>query len=370
MPFLRLMFDGGRFDEGRGAPVEMLKELASVELLIRRVARRLFLKEHEGRKAVPKGFHDAATLYMTESANNCFSAVLARPGSQEEVEEEVGTTFTEARDVCLAALDAIANDNALPENFPQEEMPLLADIGRRLGGHEHLLIGDGERRVRVDTETRSRMATRMHRDIARVIRLDGEIDGVDESRRRFFIRTKSGRFEADLGDGDREILLYAQTVRPLLRLSCSATVKGAHVVDLDDIALVQDDRFGPIQTMQGRIAGFMSLKAGWAHGTGVAPSPAVVERANVILSRVLVESPRIPLPSVFPTADGSVQAEWLTADWSVEVRFGSQTLAVHAEGTHLRDAVADTMFEDDMANAYDVSALVSWLEEYFEAQHV
>ena len=86
MPFLRLMFDGGRFDEGRGAPVEMLKELASVELLIRRVARRLFLTEHEGRKAVPKGFHDAATLYMSESANNCFSAVLARPGSQEEVE--------------------------------------------------------------------------------------------------------------------------------------------------------------------------------------------------------------------------------------------------------------------------------------------
>jgi hypothetical protein len=366
--FLRLTFDGGRF-AGHAAPVEVLKEFSTIELLIKRVARSLYLDEHAGRNRVVKGFYAAGSLYITSSEANCFSATLARPGSAEAVEEAVGDVFARARDICLAALEAVASDSPLPSNFPPDEMQRLAEIGTRLVGEERLVLIEGPRRARVDQETRGRLAARMQRPLEQSITLDGEIESVIDEKRRYFIRTREGRhFEASFTPAERTPLIEAQAARPLVRLVTSAIVSGDRIVEMQEPELVEIERMPEIQKMHQRLETFSHLREGWAHGTGVAPDADLVERAYAILARALVESDKIPLPSVFPTPDGGIQAEWLTEAWAAEVRFAPQSATVHGQSTRIDDsddADDEHEFDLEMPNVYEVSALVSWLELHF-----
>jgi hypothetical protein len=287
------------------------------------------------------------------------------------VEEQVGASFAQARDICLSALEAIVSDAPLPESFPHDEMPLLADIGRRLGGDEHLLMGNDLRQVRVDHETRARLANRMHREIAQVVALDGEIEAVDDSKHKYHIRTRAGRYEADFTVEARDLLLFAQRARPLVRISSSATVEGSRVVEMDDLSFIEDERFSPIDTMQTRLRSFEDLPNGWANGSGIAPYVGVVERSRMILSRVLVENPKIPVPSVFPTVDGGIQAEWVTKTWAVDVCFDGQSNLVRVNATNLEhENLPDEEFELEMDDLYNVAPLVAWLAERFEVRSV
>src|SRR5579871_814593 len=74
------------------------------------------------------------------------------------------------------------------------------------------------------------------------------------------------------------------------------------------------------QKVEERLYSLLNLKDGWMDGGGMAPSPYTIESAKDVLHHLLEEW-SLPLPSVFPTPDGGVQAEWVVNDWSLELKF-------------------------------------------------
>jgi hypothetical protein len=72
-----------------------------------------------------------------------------------------------------------------------------------------------------------------------------------------------------------------------------------------------------------RLSALSELKAGWLDGKGHAPDP---ERAQW-LAQAFEENfdAGLPLPHLYPTAEGGIQAEWTFGDWEVSLEIDLST---------------------------------------------
>ncbi len=368
--FLRLTFNGGRFT-GHAAPVEMLKEFSTVELLIMRVARSLYLQEHPGRSNVARGFYDAATLYITATEDNCFSATLGRLGTTEAVEDAVGDVFASARDICLEALAAVAANQPIPANFPKDEVRLLAEIGRRLGGDEDLVLGEGGVSARINQETRARLAATTHNPLFQFKTMEAEIVHVeDEPKRRYVMRTRDGkRYEARYTLTERPLVVETYGLRPIRRLMARVLMQDDKVLNVEDLEPIEDERAPYVQKMWERLKSFINLPEGWAEGEGSSIDAELVASVSNILARLLVENTAIPDPAVFATPDGGVQAEWVTDNWSIDLCFDNDG-AVRGGSTHRQGKEVSREFESQIANIDNIADVAEWLSSHFQVPGV
>lgn len=368
--FLRLTFNGGRF-AGHAAPVEMLKEFSTVELLIMRVARRLYLQEHPGRSNVARGFYDAATLYVTATEENCFSATLGRRAMTVALEDAIGSVFVSARDVCLTALAAVAANQPIQATFPREELRLLAEVGRRLGGDEDLVLGDGGVIARVNQETRARLAAATHNPLVQAKTMEGEIVHVeDEPRYRYVLRTREGkRYEAPYTLTDRALVVETFGLRPIRRLMARVLMQDDRVLSVEDLEPIEDERAPYIQKLWDRLRTFVNLPDGWAEGDGSPLNAELVARVSNVLARLLIENAAIPDPAVFATPDGGVQTEWVTDNWSIDLRFEDDG-TVSGGSTHRRGDERSRDFKTQIADVYNVADVAEWLNSHFQVPGV
>lgn len=58
-----------------------------------------------------------------------------------------------------------------------------------------------------------------------------------------------------------------------------------------------------------RIEELSSLEEGWFDGYGSSIEPKLLNRVESLLGNMITK-PDLPLPSLFPTPDGGIQAEW------------------------------------------------------------
>lgn len=61
------------------------------------------------------------------------------------------------------------------------------------------------------------------------------------------------------------------------------------------------------------------LQQGWLDGEGSAPTPAALHNARTVMAEFLRLD--APLPRLYPTPDGGVQAEWTSGDYELSVTF-------------------------------------------------
>lgn len=89
-------------------------------------------------------------------------------------------------------------------------------------------------------------------------------------------------------------------------------------MDIDSTARVL-----AIQSLLERIEDLSLLKKGWlGGGEGEIPGIAAVSNAQYLLTQLILDYLKLPLPHVFPTPEGGFQAEWTFKNtWAVEVEF-------------------------------------------------
>lgn len=366
--FLELTFDGGRF-AAHSVPVDVLAELATVQQLILRVARHLFFQHHPDRKRLPRGFLDAAQLHLAASESNCFTAELHRPGTWAGASPQDLELFEEARDLSISALFAAGEGQPLPASFPAHESDLLVEIGRRLNDDEGLVIRGGAAvpAVRVDQQSRARLARVARRPLERVESLDGEVEQLDDVNDRFWLRTREGeRIEIPFETTQREVLLEALALRPIARVR----VRGQLVLTaqrkmkrVEELEIVDDERAPEVQRVWDRLRSFERITDGWLEGEGRAPTQLALARAQEVLARLLIDHRGVERPHVFPSPQGGVQAEWVIGQWAAEICFDPEDGSIEAEATH-GDTGEErpTLFTKDRVTAEDVTPLVRWLE--------
>src|SRR5690606_29838472 len=174
---------------------EVLDELSAIQKLVREVARHVYFARHTDRKRVPRGFSEAAQLFLSTSESNCFTANLTRsPPSPDSPSEDL-EIFDQARDLVLEALHETAEGRPLPRDFPSAAIDLVAGLGRRLHREESLmLVGAGKagRRAQIDWESRRRLAAIIKRPLHQTDSVEGEVEQIDDPGARAFLRTQSG----------------------------------------------------------------------------------------------------------------------------------------------------------------------------------
>lgn len=102
---------------------------------------------------------------------------------------------------------------------------------------------------------------------------------------------------------------------------------------LTDVTQVQP-LDGAVTPVAVRIKQLRTLKAGWLDGAGKPPSDTSLDWLEQLLGQ-LPSDGSLPRPYLYPTPEGSVQAEWDIGPWSVtaEVDALNRRLAVSALNT-------------------------------------
>lgn len=98
-----------------------------------------------------------------------------------------------------------------------------------------------------------------------------------------------------------------------------------------------------------------SLPRGWDGYNGLPVSFTIARFASQVLSRLYV--PRLPVPSLVPGADGTIQIEWHTNQYDIEL----DVLAVNSIIATRYDCLTD--HEDVVELSNDVSAPAKWMIE-------
>jgi hypothetical protein len=357
IPFLSPRLVGDRFS-GHAIPLEMLKDLAVLEEMIHEVAKWKFLEEHSDRQRTPRGFTDGISLKLTSiddgSAIPCIALCLASltlfpPANQ--------TYFVQARDSIVAAVDAAEHGESITKYLPESQLSYFDRIGRSLRDGETIEFNpaDAERPARLNKVTRRKLlfASSQVQDLTEEVTLRGTIPEADQVKMTFEIQEVNGaKVTAPFATQHRNTVLeafngYLAGTRVLLkgigrfnrndRLQKIESVEHISILDPNDIAA--------------RLEEFRCLRDGWLEEKGIAPNKEGLVWLTNIFETYYPDD--LPLPFLYPTAEGGVQSEWSLAEHelSLEVNFSSHRGEWHS--LNMQDHQDETFRDLNLDDAND-----------------
>lgn len=336
--FLIPHFTGARFDE-HTLPVELGRDLAAYQELIIELAKHLYRVDNPGRERVPKGFEKNFSLHLEGmiedgSARPLLAWVLAGGLAWGDVEM---TYFTRARDLAAQTVNAVAENRAIPEQFPRALLGQFNVFGRSLKEGETVDIGGSTVQGAVLTPAvRKRLVLEEEREYTKDVEIRGTIEEADYVRSTFRLRRL---------DGGGAVVVsmpkaFGESVRTALgKERVVVKIKGAGRYNARDeqqgsIELEHLDLL-PNQLLADQVEALGALPAGWLDGEGVALDSRHLEWLS---SQLVARFPEdLPFPYVAALPSGGVFLEWIEngARISAEIPPGSQVASLHS--LRLRD---------------------------------
>jgi hypothetical protein len=135
------------------------------------------------------------------------------------------------------------------------------------------------------------------------------------------------------------------------RLQSVETVEHISLLDPNDVAARLDE--------------FRSLRTGWLDGRGIAPAP---EQLDWLGRKFEAHYPDfLPLPYLYPTAEGGVQAEWSLQPYEVSLEVALDTHAAEWHSLNLDDG-GEIAQELDLDASSDWEWIVSQIQDLSGAQ--
>lgn len=354
MPFLKPVLRGGRFDTPSPVvPVEFLAEFAAYRALIVEVASALFREAHS-RHRVPAGFEDSFQLSLAGIESGSTIPVLVRsvvlaanlalcppelsaPGGQD--------IFDQARDRVAACVESVATTGKVPSDFPWVALRYFERFGERLkpGESIELRAPGSSSGPRYTVETKRLIAESRTKKTKPIV-LVGMISGLDGNSRTFNLDVREPK-ERHYKRLPYRPEMHAALVACLAQFSDNPVHSQARIVgtatcdksdkltDIVEVTQVQP-LDGAVTPVAVRIKQLRTLKAGWLDGAGKPPSDTSLDWLEQLLGQ-LPSDGSLPRPYLYPTPEGSVQAEWDIGPWSVtaEVDALNRRLAVSALNT-------------------------------------
>jgi len=346
--FLKPRLCGGRF-EADGIPLDMLKDLAVLQEMLIEVAKWRFLEANPDRVRSPRGFTDGVELRLSNIEEGSVRPVfnlsfgtsqLAMLTTQHHV------YFQEARDSIIGAIGAAERNESVLSHLPEGPLAYFNRIGRSLRDDEYIEFRAPETMapVRLTKQTRRQLilASSSVREITDEVSLRGTIPEADQDGMTFELQLIQGqKVSGPIPDQHYETILsafngYRNNTRVLLqgvgRYNRQNRLVGMESVE--HIALLD-----PLD-VPARLDEFRGLRDGWLEGGGQAPNHDGLDWLAASFDQRFPGD--LPLPYLFPTEDGGVQAEWAIGTHSVSL---DVNLLDHQAEWHRMDLLTD---EDDM----------------------
>ena len=375
--FLRPRLVGPRFDEGK-IPLEMLGDLSVLREMVIEVAKWRYLEGNPHRKRSPKGFTDGISLALTGIEKGSATPVIDaefHPPQVLGVPQLPGMPgifdqyFVEARDAIIDAIAAAETDSLTAEHLPENCLEYFDRIGRRLREEESIEFTSPARTnpARLTKASRRRLvlASQMT-EMTEVVRLRGSIPEADQDRLSFEILLLEGRkIPAAMQHSYQDVVLEVfngyMDDRKALISGIGKRDRQGNLVRLESVEDIV--ALDPLD-VPSRLCELRRLKNGWLDGEGVAPAPDFLDWLAGTFDRLYPDE--LPLPHIYPTVEGGVQAEWSLSSHEVSL---SIDFATRAGEWHVLNA--DTTAEDrkllNLADDNDWIALAQDIRSLAEA---
>lgn len=324
--FLRPRLIGKRFD-GHAIPLELMKDLAVLEALIVEVAKLEFFKDHPHRRRSPRGFTEGITLKLTgvEGGSAVPLIELCRdpetpplielfPDPETPPLPENRRYFERARDSVIRAIATAERGGDVTNVLPEKMLIYFDRIGRSLKNDEKMAFATPDRDVSAELtrETRRRLvlSSSSITELTDDVSVRGAVPAIDQDAMAIQIQLSDGRkIKASLAPRHLDVALkavngYMDSVRILFqgvgrfdrggRLLGFESIEHMELVDPLDVSAQLDD--------------LRRLKDGWLDDHGKAPASGGLDWLDRAFNRHYPDD--LPLPHLYPTDPGGVQAEW------------------------------------------------------------
>lgn len=317
LPFLSPRLVGERF-AGHAIPLELLKDISVLEEMIIEVAKWRYLQDHPDRKRSPRGFTDGISLKLTAiDEGSAIARISLFVDTPQLFPPENQRYLEQARESVIGAIDAAEHNVSITDHLPESLLGYFDRIGRGLHDAEAIEFQphDTDRPARLSKMTRRRLilASSQVQELTEEVTLRGTVPEADQGRMTFELQVIHGpRVTAPIAAQHLATVLdafngFQRGLRVRLqgigrynrseRLQSIETVEHLNLLDANDIPARLDE--------------LRALKNGWLDGKGFAPNPAGLDW---LAQRFEADYPDdLPLPYLYPTAEGGVQTEWSVA---------------------------------------------------------
>lgn len=326
--FVQPRFVGPRF-EGATLPVEVARDLAAYEKLVKELAKHLYLRDHEERERVPKGFASDFQLHLVKVDDGSAKPLLSIV-SAGLLALDAGTSdyLIKARDLVAECIQSV--DGQLPAEFPRSLLAHFNKIGGSLRDGEQMELATKEGGAAVLTPERCKhLVLAANKQYEREVEVSGSIEEANWAKSTFQLRLLDGRqlvipmpeiFHAQAGKigGHPRHLVIVQGVGAF-----NSWDKLEKIVSVESLEIQQDFQ------LAAKFEELSSLEDGWYDGQGLAPS---TEKLAKLASNMIGHYPEsLALPAIVPTPEGNLLLEWdAEGDPSVDVDLASMTANYHS----------------------------------------
>lgn len=332
--FLRPKLIGERFT-GHAVPLEILRDFAALQEMLVETAKWKFRQENPQRERVQRNFAKDIELQLMGIEDG--SAILAIVLSFSSLfPPDTAKYFEQGKAEIVNAIARSAE--GLPPHLPPALLSYFDRFGRGLRSGESIEFPHGERSIALTPEIRKQLIRAAQVDIwTEEAALRARIYEADQIHDTFEFELSDGsRAKAPLDDKYRDAVLDAfrtyrggafVLIQGVVQRDRSDRLKGfesiEHVTPLDTLDVTL------------RLEQIAALNDGWLDNSGLAPPKDKLEwLASEFDANFDAD---LPLPYLYPTAEGGIQAEWSLNDWSVTVEIDLNGKLGEYQALNLRD---------------------------------
>ena len=320
--FLAPRMVGERFS-GHAIPLEVLKDLAVLEEMVIEVAKWHYYNKHPNRKRLPRGFTDSISVKLTEINEGSAVAKLVLYVALTLLPLENQECYEKARNSIINAVNAAQFNEAITQHLPANLLGYFDRIGRSLRQDEAMEFNpaDQARPASLNRETRKKLlCLSQERELTEEVLIRGQIPEFDQEKATFTLLLKDGQrisaaapqqhfetimeaFNGFLKGGKVSIQGVGRFNR-MSKLQTFDTIEHLNILDPLDVGNRLLDELG-------------ELGNGWFNGKGSAFPKAGLQWLTNVFTTFYDDS--LPLPRLYPTVEGKVQAEWSTATHEISL---------------------------------------------------
>ena len=331
--FLRPRLVGRRFDE-HSLPLDILKDFAALEAMVIEVAKFQYRTANPNRERVPRGFTKGLELHLTAVEEGSAIPVIALtfaslfPSADAEY-------FEQAKNLIIETI-AAADEEQQPL-LPPELLRYFDRFGRGLHEGEAMeFVRKNGRLASLTPATREYLLRASQAEQwTEEATLKGRIPEVDQADHTFELELRSGaKLKAPLLEPHIKTVLETSVG---YRSGSLVSVKGVIQRDRADRPRVFESvehitQLDPLD-IETRIEDLAQIQPGWLDGKGHALDRFGLQR----LAQAFDEhfAPDLPLPYLYPTAEGGVQAEWTIGDWEASLEIALPNLKADYQAVNL-----------------------------------
>ena len=313
--FLRLRFVGMRFDD-HAIPLELLKDIAALEEMIVEVAKWVFLKNNLDRQRSPRGFTKGIHLKLTtiDQGSTILNIGLALDQPPLLFPPFIQNQLEAARDAIISAVGAAAQEQPVGQALPGQVLSYFDKIGRSLKDEEAIEFANPSGQI---TAALTRAVRR------RLVRESSEVKELTEEMSIRGVVPEADQdemtFEIQLIDGRKVKAPIAPQHLGTIREAFNGYKDGLHVLFQGIGRFNRSDRllgFDSIEHLSildaldidAQLDELRLMEDGWLEGGGLAPPRPGLDWLSDAFDRHFPDE--APLPHLYPTEAGGVQAEW------------------------------------------------------------